>query len=260
MDKLQAFIMDIICYLSRIIPGAGLTSPLSGWGNRSREPDQISPTKSHEASTRLPIQPFITFLLGAPGVGKDTLSRSLKTMLPGLTHLSYGDLTRYYDSIPGSWVSSFPRREGSSNPLLPAPAAVKLLRETIDTGAQQYGQMTWVVDGFPRREEHVAGWLAEMAQADCAIYLFCPPEVSIRRVSSRAAYSGRPDDGDPAKVRKRVERINAECGPMLEALEKSGMQVIRVNADRDVETVKEEVIGYVRKAMEKWKGKHSNPA
>ncbi|KAI0379169.1 hypothetical protein F5Y04DRAFT_260603 [Hypomontagnella monticulosa] len=165
-------------------------------------------------------------------------------MFPGrLTHLSYGDLTRYYDRIPGSLVSSFPRREGTNSPLLPAPVAVRLIRDTIDMGAKQHGQMMWLVDGFPRREEHVAGWLAEMPQADCAIYLFCSPEISVKRISDRSATSGRPDDGDPVKVRKRVERSNADSGPMLDALEQSGIHVNRVDTERDVETVKGEVFG-----------------
>ncbi|KAI4866301.1 P-loop containing nucleoside triphosphate hydrolase protein [Hypoxylon rubiginosum] len=201
---------------------------------------------SHETGLPISARPLFIFILGAPGVGKGTISAFLKTAVPGLTHLSYGDLTRYHDRIPGSWVSSFPRREGTNNPLLPADDAVTMLRGTIETAARQHGQLMWLVDGFPRRKQHVAAWAAQLPRAACTLYLFCPPEVSLARVHGRAATSGRPDDADEGRVLERVTRINAESVAMLEALEAAGMRVARVDASRDLETVKEEVLGHVQ--------------
>ncbi|KAI1453036.1 P-loop containing nucleoside triphosphate hydrolase protein [Annulohypoxylon moriforme] len=188
----------------------------------------------------------IIFILGAPGVGEGTLSRFLRASFPGLTHLSYGDLVRYHDLIPGSWVSSFPRREGANNPLLPAHDAVKLLRSTIEAGVLQHGQVTWLIDGFPRQEEHVTEWLAQMPPADHTLYLFCPAEVSFNRIMERSKTSGRPDDADSDKVWSRVKRTIAECEPMLDALERSCMHVIGIDAGRDEDIVKMEVLDYIK--------------
>ncbi|KAI1140965.1 P-loop containing nucleoside triphosphate hydrolase protein [Hypoxylon sp. FL0543] len=201
------------------------------------------------ASRRCSLRPLIIFILGAPGVGKGTLSGFLKASFPGLTHLSYGDLVRYHDQIPGSWVSSLPRRQGTSSPLLPVHGAVRLLRETIETGAVQHGQMTWLVDGFPRREDHVAEWLKQMPQADRALYLFCPPEVSSNRIIRRARTSGRPDDVDPEKVWERVQRFHIECEPMLNALKNSGIEVVKIDAHRDLDAVKKEIFGCVQASL-----------
>ncbi|KAI0886119.1 P-loop containing nucleoside triphosphate hydrolase protein [Annulohypoxylon maeteangense] len=206
----------------------------------------LSLVSGRRASTRQLPRPLIIFILGAPGVGKGTLSQSIWESEPGMTHLSYGDLVRYHDRIPGSWISSFPRREGTDSPLLPAHGAVKLLRNTIEAGVLQHGQMTWLIDGFPRQKEHVAEWLAQMPPADSTLYLFCPVEISITRIMGRSETSGRPDDADSDKVRLRVQRTVAECEPMLDALEKSGMRVVRVDANRELKTVKAEVLRHVK--------------
>ncbi|RYO94864.1 hypothetical protein DL762_000298 [Monosporascus cannonballus] len=196
-------------------------------------------------------EPLIIFILGPPGAGKGTQSASLKAAFPGFTHLSYGDLVRYQDGIPGSWVSSFPRRgNGSSSPLLPADAAVRLLGETIEAGVG-HGQLAWLVDGFPRTEEHVAAWsAARMPPARCALHLSCPPETLVRRVLARS--SGRPDDAVPELVRERVERNARESEALLQALADSGVSLIRVDSDRDVGAVKGEVLAHAKQVIDDW--------
>ncbi|KAI2470144.1 P-loop containing nucleoside triphosphate hydrolase protein [Annulohypoxylon bovei var. microspora] len=233
MDKLQGLDMSVVSYLSRTLHNISL-SPL------------LSLVPRRNASSRRSPRPLIIFIVGAPGVGKGTLSGFLRASFPRLTHLSYGDLVRYHDRIPGSWISSFPRREGTSSPLLPARDAVKLLRNTIEAGMLQHGQMTWLVDGFPRHEEHVTEWLAQMPRADRTLYLFCPPKVSFTRIMGRSENSGRPDDVDPDKVWTRIMRTAAECEPMLDALERWGMHVLRVDADRDLEIVKAEILVHIQ--------------
>ncbi|KAI1758764.1 P-loop containing nucleoside triphosphate hydrolase protein [Hypoxylon sp. FL1150] len=178
--------------------------------------DFLLRSTAHEEVQSTSVRPLFIFILGAPGVGKGTISAFLKTAVPGLTHLSYGDLTRYHDGIPGT---------------------------TIETGMRNHNQCIWLLDGFPRTGEHVAEWVAQLPPADCTLYLFCPPEVSMERVAGRAATSGRLDDANADRVRERVTRINAESGAMLDALEAAGMRVARVNTNRDLGTVKEEVLG-----------------
>ena len=210
-------------------------------GKRQELPgEEEGPSPSHPDCT-------IVFLLGPPGAGKGTQSAFLRAAVPGLTHLSYGDLVRYQDGIPGSWVSSLPRRgEGSSSPVVPADAAGRLLGETIMAGAASHGQRLWLVDGFPRTAPHVAAWTAAgMPPARLALRLVCPPETLIRRVLSRASEAaGRPDDANPALVRERVERNEREADALVSALVDAGVPVVEVNAGRDVEGVKREVLAH----------------
>ncbi|KAI6088394.1 P-loop containing nucleoside triphosphate hydrolase protein [Hypoxylon rubiginosum] len=236
----ERFATAIIRYFSRI---GSLASLLNFFTTRH---DLLLESTAHGTTKSTSAKPLFIFILGAPGVGKGTISAFLKTAVPGLTHLSYGDLTRYYNKIPGSWVSSFPRRRGTNNPLLPARDAAAMLRATIDTGVRKHGQRIWLLDGFPRTAEHVAEMVAQLPPPDCTLYLFCLPEVSMQRIAGRAATSGRPDDANAARVEERVARINAESGAMLEALEAAGMHIATVDANRDLETVKEEVLGHVQ--------------
>ncbi|KAI1643597.1 P-loop containing nucleoside triphosphate hydrolase protein [Daldinia loculata] len=250
----KAFATAIRRLLSRINLGSILSFHLVGWGSRRGVISHRFPSVVQEASTglyksRSSTQPLIIFILGAPGTGKGTLSKFLNTTFSSLTHLSYGDLIRYEDRIPGSWVSSFPRREGTERPNIPARSAVTLLRNTIEDGVVRNGQLAWLVDGFPRREQHVTEWVAQMPRARCILYLTCPPEVSLVRVLGRASTSGRPDDANEVRARERITRSIAESEAMLVALEESGMQITRVDANRDFEVVREEVLQEIRVSL-----------
>ncbi|GAW23304.1 hypothetical protein ANO14919_128600 [Xylariales sp. No.14919] len=183
--------------------------------------------------------PLIIFILGPPGAGKDTHSKRLRRDFPGLTHLSYGEMLRYQASIPASWVSTFPRRHGlDGNPVLPAPDGVRLLRQTIASGATVHGQRIWLVDGFPRTKVHMDAWAAaRMPRARCAFFLRCDGEVLVRRIQGRAGTSGRPDDADEEKVRERVVRNIRESGEMLRACRDAAVPVVEIDADRDPDAV-----------------------
>ncbi|KAI1191526.1 P-loop containing nucleoside triphosphate hydrolase protein [Nemania serpens] len=197
-------------------------------------------------------EPLIIFILGPPGAGKGTQSTLLKATFPTLTHLSYGDLLRQEDRIPGSWVSTLPRRNGSTNPLVPAAAAAQLLRRTIDVGVRR-GQLTWLVDGFPRSEAHVEAWVAQMPAAQRALYLSCPRDTLVRRVLGRAATSGRPDDAVTGLVRDRVARSLREREALLSALAKHGMRATEIDATQSVADVERSVRAVYREAVSTWK-------
>ncbi|KAI0849875.1 P-loop containing nucleoside triphosphate hydrolase protein [Daldinia vernicosa] len=249
----KAFVTAIRRLVSRISLGSILSFPLVGWSSRRGVISYRPPSVVREASaglyrSRPSTQPLIIFVLGAPGTGKGTVSKFLNATFPSLTHLSYGELVRYEDKIPGSWVSSFPRREGTGSPNIPAHSAVTLLRNTIEDGVVRNGQLAWLVDGFPRQERHVTEWMAQMPRARCVLYLTCPPEVSLARILGRASTSGRPDDNEE-RARERIARNIAQSEAMLVALEESGMQVTRVDANRDFEIVREEVLQEVRVSL-----------
>jgi UMP-CMP kinase len=187
--------------------------------------------------------PLIVFILGPPGAGKETHSKRLRRDFPGLTHLSYGDALRYHASIPGSWVSMFPRRGGGvdGDPVLPAPDAVRLLRETIESGVAR-GQRMWLIDGFPRTKEHMDAWNdAQMPRAGRTLFLECDSRVLVDRIRGRSATSGRPDDADVGKVRERVERNMKASDAMLQACRDCDVPVTKVDANRDLNVVYDDI-------------------
>ncbi|KAI1196250.1 P-loop containing nucleoside triphosphate hydrolase protein [Nemania serpens] len=197
-------------------------------------------------------EPLIIFILGPPGAGKGTQSTLLKATFPNLTHLSYGDLLRQEDRIPGSWVSALPRLNGSTNPIVPAVDAAQLLRRTIDVGVRR-GQLTWLVDGFPRSEAHVEAWVAQMPAAQRALYLSCPQDTLVQRVLGRAATSGRPDDGVTDLVSERIGRSFREREALLSALAKHGMRATEIDATQSVADVERRVRAVYREAVNSWK-------
>ncbi|KAI2634606.1 P-loop containing nucleoside triphosphate hydrolase protein [Xylaria nigripes] len=198
------------------------------------------PQRSHSQHTLWgPKPPTIIFILGPPGAGKETQSKRLRRDFPGLTHLSYGDLLRYHASIPGSWVSTFPRRGGGldGDPVLPAHKAVELLREPIQAG-MAHEQNIWLVDGFPRTKEQMDAWAdAQMPKAKCTLYLECEASVLVDRILSRAATSGRPDDADLEKVSERVHRNAVANQAMLKGCEEYDVPVVRIDTNRELDVV-----------------------
>ncbi|KAH9906857.1 P-loop containing nucleoside triphosphate hydrolase protein [Xylariomycetidae sp. FL2044] len=187
--------------------------------------------------------PVIVLILGPPGAGKGTQCQRLRAHIPGLTHLSYGELLRYEAKNPGSWVSSFPTRYGTDgHPVLPADAATTLLRERVEAGVAR-GQLVWLIDGFPRSEAHVLAWFRQMPfRPTCALFLHADPQTLVQRILGRAADSGRPDDADPGRVVDRVNRNIAECDGLLIAVSHFGVPVVRIGTTGDADDVFREIL------------------
>ncbi|KAI0405605.1 P-loop containing nucleoside triphosphate hydrolase protein [Xylaria palmicola] len=187
--------------------------------------------------------PLVVFILGPPGAGKETHSKRLRRDFRGLTHLSYGDLLRYQASIPGSWVSGFPRRNGGvdGDPVLPPADAVRLLRETMGSGVAR-GQRAWLVDGFPRTKEHMDVWAdGRMPRPRCALFLECDGPALVDRILTRAAASGRAADADVTVAHERVERNMRASAAMLQTCSECDVPVIKIDAGRDLNTVYQDI-------------------
>ncbi|KAI0147541.1 P-loop containing nucleoside triphosphate hydrolase protein [Xylariaceae sp. FL1272] len=205
--------------------------------------------------------PLIVFILGPPGAGKETHSNELQRLFSGLTHLSFGDLVRYEAAKPGSWVSIFPRRGGTSSgdPVLPPRDAVRLLRDTIKAGVAM-GQLVWLVDGFPRSREHMSAWATtpQMPKVRGALYLSCDPSIAIARILGCASTSGRPDDANSDNVRERVSRNIIANKEMLQACKEHHLEVTEINADRAADAVLGDVRMHFQAIKEEWEREPSS--
>ncbi|KAI1114653.1 P-loop containing nucleoside triphosphate hydrolase protein [Nemania sp. NC0429] len=207
-------------------------------------------TYLHANKSKKPL--LIVFILGPPGAGKETHSKRLRRDFSGLTHLSYGDVLRHYVSIPASWVSTFPRRYGDvdGDPVPSAGDAVRLIRETIESGAV-HDQRIWLIDGFPRSKDHMDAWMAaQMPVPQCIFFLEANSLVLRDRVLGRAPTSGRPDDADADRVDERIGRNMRASEAMLQACGNSGARVIHIDVNRDVDVVYQDIKEHFRKLIE----------
>ncbi|KAK8055206.1 hypothetical protein PG993_000433 [Apiospora rasikravindrae] len=212
-----------------------------GLGKTSQDPQALQPPKAQDYRGLCKDQkPLIILILGAPGVGKGTQSAYLASTF-GLTHLSYGDLMRQLSDDRASVVSTLPLKEGSKSPSVPDDLGALLVWKEIEQGMRNDNKMAWLVDGFPRNHRQVTKWMEQAASVQPVIYLFAPMSVSASRISGRASGSGRPEDGDQDVTLDRLLRHRKESEPMLAKLEDQGFQVKRVNSDRGLAEVQEEL-------------------
>ncbi|CAI5443776.1 unnamed protein product [Caenorhabditis angaria] len=99
----------------------------------------------------------------------------------------------------------------------------------------------FLVDGFPRNQNNLEGWNAEMTgkvDEKFVLYLSCPVDICISRCLNRG--QGRTDDNEES-LKKRVVTYNSQTFPIIEHFEKSG-QVREVKSERPVEEVYADVV------------------
>lgn len=85
-----------------------------------------------------------------------------------------------------------------------------------------------------------------MPQPTRTFFLECNDLVLRDRILSRAVTSGRPDDADPEKVHERIGRNMKANRAMLQALGDCGVPVIRIETNRDLDTVYQDIRAHFR--------------
>ncbi len=170
-------------------------------------------------------------MFGGPGTGKGTQGTVLGR-LPNLVHLAMGDIFRALDktSEMGREFLSY------SNKGLLAPDAftVRLFRRHVDAlveaGQVRLGYHLLLLDGIPRTLAQVEQ-LRDAIDVRRIIYLVVENrEALVARLSARALKASRPDDADPAVIRRRLEVYDAETRPVLSAYPKS--LIATINGDQ----------------------------
>ncbi len=130
----------------------------------------------------------IVVLLGAPGSGKGTLA-SMLSKLPGIAHLSTGDLLR--NAVKAGTPAGLEAKEiMESGNLVPDTLIARLVEEYLVSHASL---STILLDGFPRNvaQADILAELLEKHEVDfgCALLLDVADEVVIRRISGRRVCS-----------------------------------------------------------------------
>eukprot|EP01039_Chlorochromonas_danica_P008902 gene8902-9820_t len=156
-------------------------------------------------------KPRIIFVLGGPGAGKGTQCEKLAKEF-SLTHLSAGELLRQEQrsgSENGQLIDRY-LREGR---IVPVEISLNLLkREILSTGYARY-----LIDGFPRNEDNLQGWLSHMptvCDIEAILFIDCPEEELAKRILTRGLTSNRSDDNANV-VQKRFNTFHSDTMPVI---------------------------------------------
>lgn len=191
----------------------------------------------------------IVILLGAPGSGKGTVASRLAAENSNLKHVSSGDLLR--GAVAKGTAAGIEAKEYmEAGKLVPDTLIAKMIGDVV---AETVGDMTMLLDGFPRNVAQ-ADILAETAAASgaaikSAVLLDVPDEVIFDRIAGRrtcpkckAGYhvtnlppkvegvcdqcgselTIRKDD-NPDTVKDRLTVYHAQTEPLIEYYEKAGL-------------------------------------
>lgn len=178
----------------------------------------------------LATKPDVVFVLGPPGAGKGTQCSKIVEKY-GYTHLSAGDLLRA-ERASGSPDGDLIESHITGGTIVPVAITVKLLANAM----KKDGGSRFLVDGFPRNEDNVAGWNAGMQdKVNLKFVLFyeCEEEECLRRALGRG--QGRSDD-NVESFRKRIQTYLNSTMPIVNSFKGQGL-LRTVDSNSDPESV-----------------------
>ncbi|UYZ65170.1 adenylate kinase [Hymenobacter weizhouensis] len=148
-------------------------------------------------------------LFGPPGAGKGTQSQKLIARY-NLVHLSTGDLLRA-QIAQGTELGLRAKKLMDEGLLVPDEVVIGMIDSALNANKQAAG---FIFDGFPRTVPQAQSLDQLLAQHDtkvsCMVALEVDEEELVKRLLERGKTSGRPDDQDETKIRKRVTVYNTE--------------------------------------------------
>ncbi len=201
-------------------------------------------------------------LLGAPGAGKGTQGSLLADRL-GIPKIATGDILR--EAVrEGTELGLEAKRYMDAGELVPDEVILGLVREAVASEAARRGA---IFDGFPRnaaQAESLGSILAERGErVDAVVALEVPAEAIVERMGGRRTdpLTGevyhvrhnpppteiaprcvqRVDDREET-IRHRLDVYAASTAPLVKFYADAGVPVHRVEGDRPIEQVQEEIL------------------
>lgn len=179
-------------------------------------------------------KPNIVFVLGGPGAGKGTQSAKIVETF-GYQHLSAGDLLREERAKPGSEFGELIEGHITNGTIVP----VKITCALLERAMIQSEAVNFLIDGFPRNEDNLTGWNAQMGdKVNLKFVLFfnCDEATCVERCLARgAAGSGRTDDNEESLKKRFNTYVNATM-PIINHFKAKDM-VKEVDATKSPEEV-----------------------
>ena len=95
------------------------------------------------------MNPFRLLLLGAPGAGKGTITKKLRSVVPNLQSIASGDLLRQ-EIQQRSKLGQIASKYISRGMLIPDDLIISLVTSHIGKLSKDEVARSWLLDGFPR--------------------------------------------------------------------------------------------------------------
>jgi adenylate kinase len=176
----------------------------------------------------------ILVVLGAPGSGKGTLSKELKSKY-GFSHISTGDVIRKSEDPELKKII-----EGGN--LVPDDMMVKILRKELKKLDVTKGI---ILDGFPRtikQARKLDSMLGKMGLGlNHAFYLELPNDIAKERIKQRAKEENRKDDSSDEIIDQRFKEYEEKTLPLVDFYDKC-RKLVRVQAEGGKDDVLSSVV------------------
>ncbi len=189
--------------------------------------------------------PVDVVFFGPPGSGKGTQASRLASTL-GIPQISTGDLLRA-NVARGTELGKIAKPIMESGALVPDDLVTRMLKERIEQPDAAGGAL---FDGYPRtvpQAEALDRLLEEEGRSLTAVLFIDVPDAPIvERLVKRAMLEGRADD-TPETVAARLRVYREKTEPLAELYRTHGV-FHRIDGDRPVEAVAEDVLAAVKKA------------
>lgn len=173
----------------------------------------------------------IVILLGAPGSGKGTIAGNLASANANLKHVSSGDLLRgaVAKGTPAGVEAKGYMEKGA---LVPDALIAQMIKDVL---AETTGDVTMLLDGFPRNVAQAEILEKTGAPIRSAVLVDVPDEIIADRIAGRRTCPKCKAGYHVKALPPKVEGICDKCGATL---------VIR--KDDNPETVKDRLVVYHR--------------
>ena len=183
-------------------------------------------------------------LFGKPGAGKGTQASVLKEKFE-LVHISTGDVFRYNISNQTE-LGTLAKSYMDKGELVPDSVTINMLSDEVDRSiAQAKG---YIFDGFPRttaQAKALDAFLSEKGmQVDATIALEADEDELTARLLERGKTSGRTDDTDETKIRRRFAEYNAKTAPLIEFYKKQN-KLYSVNGIGEIDQITERIASII---------------
>ena len=176
-------------------------------------------------------------LFGMPGSGKGTQANFIKIKY-NLTHISTGDVFR--ENIKNNTeLGKLARSYIDSGKLVPDKLTIKLLEKKIEENTNSKG---YIFDGFPRTIDqgiHLDNFLFKKnLSIDLTISLEVDEQILINRILKRGVDSGRADDQDRSKIKKRFDEYSQKTSILIKFYKEQN-KFFSINGEDSINQVKD---------------------
>ena len=184
-------------------------------------------------------------LFGMPGSGKGTQANFIKIKY-NLTHISTGDVFRE-NMKNNTELGKLAKSYIDSGKLVPDKLTIKLLEKKIEENTNSKG---FIFDGFPRTIEqgiHLDDFLLKKNLCiDLTISLEVDEQILIDRILKRGVDSGRADDQDIFKIKKRFDEYNKKTS-ILKKFYEDQNKFFSINGQDSINQVKDRLTKLIDK-------------